>query len=85
MRNKQIIRIVACSTAALVVPILGQLFVDGWNWGLSDFIFAWVFFNILGLAFIFATDQITNPRGKIAAGILVVAVFAFIWIRLATG
>ncbi|MBX4189417.1 hypothetical protein KW785_02375 [Candidatus Parcubacteria bacterium] len=85
MQKEQVIRIVACSTAALIIPILGQLFVNGWNWGPGDFIFAWVFFNILGLTYTFVTSKVAHPRGKIAAGILVVAVFVFIWVGLATG
>jgi hypothetical protein len=73
------------STAALIVPILGQLFVNGWNWGLGDFVFAWVFFNILGITYTFVTNKIAHRGGRIAAGILVVAIFAFIWGMLATG
>ncbi|OGI65531.1 hypothetical protein A3A95_02975 [Candidatus Nomurabacteria bacterium RIFCSPLOWO2_01_FULL_39_18] len=85
MQKKQIIRIVTCSTAALIIPILGQLFVDRWNWGPGEFIFAWVFFNILGFTYTFVTNKIAHRGGKIAAGIIVVAIFAFIWIMLATG
>jgi hypothetical protein len=83
--SKQIARIITWSTAALIVPILGQLFVGGWNWGLGDFVFAWVFFVILGSTYAFVTSKITHRGGRIAAGILVVAVFAFVWIKLATG
>ncbi|MDB5254160.1 MAG: hypothetical protein JWL80_226 [Parcubacteria group bacterium] len=85
MKRKQVIRIVTWSTAALVIPILGQLLVSGWNWGPGDFVFAWVFFNILGLTYTFVTNKIVHRGSKIAAGILVIAIFAFIWIMLATG
>ena len=85
MKRKQIILILIRSTIALIIPILGQLFVNGWAWGLGEFIFAWGFFNILGLTYTFVTNKITSRRGKIVAGIIVVAVFTFIWIRLATG
>jgi hypothetical protein len=85
MQRKQVIKVVIWSTAALIIPILGQLFVDGWNWGPGDFTFAWVFFNLLGLTYTFATNKILHRGRKIAAGMLVIVVFAFIWIRLATG
>jgi hypothetical protein len=85
MQKKQAIKIVTWSTAALIIPILGQLFVNGWNWSLGDFIFAWVFFNILGVTYTLVTNKITSPRSKIAAGIFVIAIFAFVWIGLATG
>ncbi len=85
MKRKQAIRIISWSTAALLIPILGQLFVDGWNWGPGDFVFAWVFFNILGFSNTFVRNKITSRGGKIIAGTIVVAIFAFIWIVLATG
>lgn len=85
MQKKQVVRIITWSTAALVIPILGQLFVDGWNWGPGDFAFAWVFFNLLGLTYTFVTHKITHRGMRTMAGIIVIALFAFVWIRLATG
>ncbi len=38
-------KIMKWSAIALIVPILGQLFVEGWNWGLGDFAFTFVFFR----------------------------------------
>jgi hypothetical protein len=85
MERKQVIKIVTWSTIALLIPILGQFFVEGWNWGLGDFVFAWVFFILLSFSYIFTTNKIYNPKGKILAGIGVVTIFAFIWVMLATG
>lgn len=85
MQKAQFKKIVIWSTAALVIPILGQLFVNGWNWGLSDFLFAWVFFNLLGVTYTVVTNKIVYKRARIAAGIVVVGIFAFIWAILATG
>ncbi len=85
MQKKQLITILIRSTIALVIPLLGQLFVSDWNWGVGDFVFAWVFFNILGIAYTVATNKIASRNGKIVAGIAVIAVFAFVWIKLATG
>jgi hypothetical protein len=85
MEKKQIIKIVTWATAALIIPVFGQLFVNGWNWGLGDFAFAWVFFNMLGLTYVFVTNKIVNRTTRIVAGLAVIAVFVFIWVRLATG
>ncbi len=85
MKRKQIRTILTRSTIALVVPLCGQLFVDGWNWGWGEFLFAWVFFNLLGFATTFVMNSIPNRRVRIVAGISVVLVFAYIWARLATG
>lgn len=85
MKKGQLIRIISWSTAALIIPILGQLFVEGWNWGLGDFVFAWVFFNLLGTTHTFVTNKFTNRKTKIATSILVIAAFVFVWVMLATG
>jgi hypothetical protein len=85
MQKKQIINIITCSTVALIIPILGQLFVKGWNWGPGDFLFAWVFFNLLGFTYTFVTNKITSHRGKAIARLVIPAVFVFVWVVLATG
>lgn len=85
MQRKQVMRIVFWSTAVLIIPLMGQLFVHGWNWMWNDFLFAWVFFNLLGFTYVFVTHNVSHRGGKIATGILVIAIFAFVWIRLATG
>lgn len=85
MKKEQVTKILIRSSVALIIPLLGELFVQGWNWGISDFIFAWVFFNLLGFSYTFAVHKAPTRGAKIVLGVLVVAVFAFIWIRLATG
>lgn len=85
MQKKQVVTILIRSTVALIIPICGQLFVEGWNWGLGEFVFAWAFFNVLGLTTTFVTNRIPRRAGKIAAGACVVVLFALIWVRLATG
>lgn len=85
MKKEQIIRIVSWSTVALIIPIFGQLFVDGWNWGVGDFVFAWILFNLLGITHTFVTNKFTHRKAKIVAGLIVIAVFVSIWVLLATG
>jgi hypothetical protein len=85
MEKTQIKRIVSISTLALIIPLIGQLFVEGWNWGVMDFVFAWVFFNVLGFVYSFVTNSISNRAYRILAGVVVVAAFVLIWVVLATG
>jgi len=85
MQKRRIQKIALWSAAALIVPVLGELFVDGWNWGIGEFAFAWVFFNLLGHTYAFVTDRIARPGLRIAAGVAVVLAFAFVWVVLATG
>ena len=84
MQKQQFKKIVIRSTLVLIIPLLGEVFVKGWNWGIEDFVFAWVFFTILGIAYTFVTGKVQG-KAKIVAGVVVIAAFAFIWIKLATG
>lgn len=85
MQQKQALKILTWSTVALVIPLLGQLFVEGWNWTWHDFVFAWIFFNVLGFTCTFVMNKIPRRGYRITAGVIVVALFAFVWMRLATG
>lgn len=85
MHKKNLQNIVFWSTAALIIPLLGQLFVSGWHWTWHDFLFAWVFFNVLGLSYSFVTSKVVNRTYRIVAGAAVVLFFAAIWAMLATG
>jgi hypothetical protein len=85
MQKKTIVSVVLLATAALLIPLLGNMYISGWNWTAGDFTFAWVFFIILGLTYKFVTSRITNRGFRIAAGLAVVAVFVSIWVILATG
>lgn len=85
MQKKNITNIIYWATGALVIPLLGKIFVDGWNWGFGDFIFAWVFFMLLGVTYSFITHKITQPLYRAVAGAAVVLFFTFVWVMLATG
>jgi hypothetical protein len=85
MQKRTIINIMLGAAVALLIPLFGNVYVNGWNWTWHDFVFAWVFFVILGLTYKFVTGKIAHRPQRIAAGAAVVAVFAFVWIRLATG
>jgi len=70
---------------ALIIPLLGNTFVSGFNWTWNDFVFAWVFFVVLGLSVKFVTSKINRRGYRIAVGIAIVLAFAFVWVMLATG
>lgn len=70
---------------ALIIPLLGNTFVDSWNWGWNEFVFAWVFLVILGLSHKFVTSKITHSGLRVATGVAVILAFAAIWVMLATG
>jgi hypothetical protein len=81
--KKIIFKIMFWSAVALVVPFLGNYFVEGWNWGWSEFIFAWIFWTVMASSIVFAVKHFSNYR--FIVGTLVFFFFAFIWVMLATG
>jgi len=85
MQKKNIKNILIGATTALLIPIFGKIFLEGWNWGVGDFVFAWVFFVTLGLTYKFITGKISNPNYRTMAGIAIVGIFTAVWVLLATG
>lgn len=85
MQKQNITNIIFWATTALLIPLCGSIFVNGWNWGLGDFVFAWVFFVMLGLAYTYVTHKVTHRIGRMVAGVVVVLCFALVWVILATG
>jgi len=82
MKNT-IIKTMSGAAIALIVPLLGNQFVEGWNWSWHDFIFAWVFWVVMALSIIFMVRKFS--RYKLLVGTVVFFGFAAIWAMLATG
>ncbi|MEK6894198.1 MAG: hypothetical protein AABX10_01925 [Nanoarchaeota archaeon] len=89
MRKKDIsskIKVILINTAIiLLIPLFGNKFIDGWNWGFGEFIFAAVFFIGTGLIYSFGVSRVRNKKGRLALGIFIALALAFIWVVLATG
>jgi hypothetical protein len=84
MQNK-IIRALLISTGLLMVPIVASLFVDGWLWTFFDYIFAWVMFSIVSLAFTFVASSANGIAYKVAGCLAVLTAFLLVWINAAVG
>ncbi len=85
MKNLGLPKVMFWSLVALVIPFLGNHFVDGWNWEWHDFLFAWVFFVIMATSIKVAMRQVPNKSYRVVIGTLVFLIFAAIWVMLATG
>lgn len=85
MQNKDILVVFLGATSLLLVPIIGMQTSDGWVWGLSDFIFAWVVFMITGLASAFLARQKGNLFYRAGVGLAVFAAFLLFWVNAAVG
>jgi hypothetical protein len=82
MRNS-ILKIMAWCAVALIIPILGNQFVEGWNWQWNDFLFAWVFWVIMCTTIVLVTKKYSNHQ--ILIGSIIFLAFASIWVMFATG
>jgi len=82
MKNS-VLKIMGWATVALIIPLLGNQFITGWNWNLRDFVFAWVFWVVMATTILFLTKKFTKYR--IVIGTAIFLVFAAIWVVLATG
>ncbi|HLA03622.1 MAG TPA: hypothetical protein VJ065_00120 [Patescibacteria group bacterium] len=77
--NKNIVRIAIVVGLILLVPLLGNQFIDGWNWTLGDFIVIGVLLFGTGFAIDFAARNLTNPVHRSLAVIAIVAMLLLIW------
>ena len=66
----------------LLIPLLRNLFVDGWNWDLRGFLVVGsvgtVLFGI-GLTYQLITKNLGTPAYRAAAGVAIVAAFFLVW------
>lgn len=81
--QKSILKIMGWAAVALLVPLLGNKFINGWNWSWNDFLFAYVFWVVMATSILYATKQ--TPKYKMVIGIVVFLAFASVWVMLATG
>lgn len=84
MKRKDYLIVALLPLALLLIPLTGQLTVDGWNWTWSDFLFAWVVFSITTLVYRFL---VTRPAANFAykAGVALAGLAGFLvfWITAA--
>lgn len=84
MKRKDWLIIAWLPLALLLVPITGQLTVEGWNWKWHGFVFAWAVFTFATWFFRFlVTRPWTNLPYKVAVGLAIVTGFLVVWCDLA--
>jgi hypothetical protein len=85
MKAKNIIRIALVTAAILLVPLLGNYFVDGWNWDLIDFIIMGTAIFGIGLAYELIAKKMGHKIYRIAFGIGLAGAFLLFWVNSAVG
>jgi len=65
----------------LLIPLLGNHFVDGWNWDLRGFVLAGTLIFCTGLTFELVTRNVDTIAYRAAVGVALVATFLLIWMN----
>ena len=76
----------ASITALIVlIPLLRDLFVNGWNWDLRGFLFVGAVGAVLfgtGVAFLVITRNLGTSAYRAAVGVALMAAFLLVWVNL---
>lgn len=84
MKTKDYLIIALAPSALLLIPLVGNLTVEGWNWTWSDFVMAWVVFAITTAFLRFlVTRPAANFAYKAGAALAVLTGFLITWITMA--
>lgn len=85
MSKKSILAVLIVPTVLLLIPLVGNMFVEGWDWSAGDFVFAWAMMAGVGFAYLFVTSRTGSVAYRIATGIALLAGFMIVWGNMAVG
>jgi len=84
MKTKDYLIVALLPLALLLIPFIGNLTVEGWNWSHGDFVFAWVVFSVTTFFFRFLVSRpLANLAYKAGVALAVLAGFLVFWITAA--
>lgn len=85
MKDKGLIAVLVVPVLLLLIPLAGNLFVDGWDWDWPSFVLAWAMMAGVGFAYLFVTSRTGSVAYRIATGIALLAGFMIVWGNMAVG
>lgn len=65
----------------LLIPLLGNHFVDGWNWNLGAFVVVGALIFGTGLTYALVTRNVDTIAYRSAVGVALVAAFLLVWVN----
>lgn len=84
MKTRDYLIVALAPLAVLLIPLVGNLTVAGWNWTWHDFVFGWVVIATATFVFrLIATRKFANFAYKAGAALAVLAGFLVFWITAA--
>lgn len=69
----------------LLVPLFAELFLEGMDWGLFDFVAAWILLFGAGFTYRLIARKVNNITYKAATGVAVATALFLVWSNLAVG
>lgn len=85
MQNKVILWVAIGTGLLLLIPLIGMMVSDSWQWSLFDFVFMGGLIFGTGLAFVLVARQMNNLFYRLAVGIAGVTGFLLLWVNAAVG
>lgn len=83
-RNSIFAWVAAASCTLLLIPISAMQFTAAVNWGIGDFVVMGILLFATGSVFVLAARRI-RPKRWWVVGVLLGAVFLYVWAELAVG
>jgi hypothetical protein len=69
----------------LLIPVFGNMYVEGWNWSPFDFVWAFCVLYGTGLAYFLVSRKAKTTTYKFATGVAVVTALLIVWMNGAVG
>ncbi|MEX1997347.1 MAG: hypothetical protein WEA04_01580 [Candidatus Andersenbacteria bacterium] len=79
MENKRLARIALVVGLLLLLPLFGNIFIDGWNWSFGDFLVMGSLLFGTGFAIDLAVRKIANSVHRFIVIIAILLAFLLIW------
>jgi hypothetical protein len=84
--QKNTLRIAVIVIIILFIPLFGNFFVEGWNWGVLDFVSMGILLFITGLAIDFTIRKFNNnPLYQSLSVIVIIGILLLLWVEMAVG
>ena len=82
---QNIVRVAIIVGLILLISLFGNLYIDGWNWSLADFVVMGALLFGTGLAIDFAARKIADPLYRVLVCGAIALAFVALWAELAVG
>ena len=69
----------------LIIPLVGTILSDQFDWGILDFLVMGILLIIVGIALSAVSQKIKNSKKKLFYSLIILFVFFLIWAELAVG